>query len=145
MLELNGTFDWETLADQKSTRDRLRSVLMHELTHASDIVRNEAAGYVKQKRAPNEVLTDDDVDLRAYFNDPHEVRAFMRELYEKVGPTVRKVLVTNLGREWGLGGTILRSLKLADLWKRMEPHLTRQNKNRILKGLVTAFEDEGLS
>jgi len=27
----------------------------------------------------------------------------------------------------------------------MEPYLTRQNKNRILKGIVTAFEDEGYS
>jgi hypothetical protein len=43
-----------------------------------------------------------------------------------------------------LGGTIERLLRSNTTWKDIEPYLTRKNRNRILKGLVTAFEDDGL-
>ena len=136
IVQMNGLYTWGQLIDPSVSRDALRTVLMHELSHAADKVKDDVAGV--QGRIP----TADEIDMAEYVNDPGEVRAHMRELYEELRPTVTKVMESPLGDEWGLGGTINRFLQFNTTWQNIKLHLTRKNRNRILKGLVTAFEDE---
>jgi hypothetical protein len=138
VIQLNGKYPWSTFADPKVAKKHLSELLLHELTHALDPI--SGPDLPIQGRIPAE----EEVDLTGYYNDPREVRAYMRNLYEAIGPSVRKVMEGPLAKTWGLGGTITRLLRPNQTWQDMEPHLTRQNKNRILKGIVTAFEDEGL-
>ena len=138
IVQLNGAYTWEGLLNARMSRDDLRNVLMHELSHAADKAKRETGAV--QGRIP----TSGEIDMAEYVNDPSEVRAHMRELYEELRTTVTKVMGTSLGEMWGLGGTITRLIRDNRTWKEIEPHLTRGNRNRILKGLVTAFEDEGV-
>lgn len=137
-IELNGKYPRKTFAEVKLVRDELRQAIMHELTHASDFPGTKGYAPV-QKHIPG----IGEIDPVAYYNHPKEVRAYMREVFEDIAPTVRKIMGTSLGDDWGLGGAITRILRDNSIWREMTPYLTRQNKNRILKGIVTAFEDEG--
>ena len=138
IIQMNGSYTWDGLIDTKVSRRELRSVLMHELSHAADKMGNEHVGF--QGRIP----TSDEINWDEYVNDPEEVRAHMREIYEQLRSTIPEVMGSSLGEVWGLGGTIERFLRVNTTWKGIEPYLTRKNRNRILKGLVTAFEDDGL-
>lgn len=119
--------------------------LMHELTHAADVVSHEGPLYARPQNGVQP--TSDEIDLDLYFNDPLEVRAFMRQIYEGIGKDVRRLIQQAEKPPWAqtLGGILTHLLKSNDIWKMLAPHMTRENKNRILKGLVTAFEDEGLA
>ena len=139
IIDLNGIYPNDTFANETIIRNRVLHVLMHEATHAVEYPAHHEPGKI-QGRIP----TEEEVDLDEYYNDPREVRAFMRELYELIASKVRKIMESKLGQEWGLGKAITRMLRIYPEWTDMEPHLTRKNKARILKGLVTAFEDEGL-
>lgn len=137
ILEINGSYTWGLLANQSAALPEMRSVLMHELTHAADtkaLVPGEVQG-----RIPSA----EEIDYTAYINDPKEVRAHMREIFEDLRPMVLRVRDTKLYSEWGLGGTVQRFLRSNNTWKQIEPHLTRRSRNTILKGIITAFEDEG--
>lgn len=56
----------------------------------------------------------------------------MRDLCEQIGPAVRE----------DFGKAVLDALRDNRLWNQMSGLLTRKNFNQVLKGLVTAFEDE---
>ena len=121
--------------------------LMHELTHAADVVAHGGPLYARPKNESSGRPTSDEIDPDLYFNDPLEVRAFMRQVYEGIGKDVRRLVQQVEKPPWALtlGGILTHLLKSNDIWKMLSPHMTRENKNRILKGLVTAFEDEGLT
>lgn len=136
VVMLNGKYTLDALTNPKVSQDQFLQVLAHEITHASDIVVPKINPI--QGRIPN----TSEVDLLQYYNNPHEVRAHMRELYEEVSGVVHKVMQTSLGKDWGLGGTITRMLQHRENWVDMQPYLSRENKNKILKGLVTMFEDD---
>jgi hypothetical protein len=141
VLELNGKYPFENFTDPEIIADPIRAVLMHELTHAADFESDRQKPAEIQGRIPS----DGEVDLKTYFNNPREVRAYMRELYEEIHPRVIKMMsVPHMRETWGFAKILLLALKPQYRWTRMEPHLTRANKNRILKGLTTAFEDDGL-
>jgi len=136
IVVLNGTYTWEGVANPKVSRHEMQVILMHELTHAADAPKGSKGPI--QGRIP----TSEELNLKEYYNDPHEVRAFMRELYEAMAPLVRKVMVTSLGTQWGLSRILNNFLRSNTIWGEIKPHLTRKNKQKILKGLVTAFQDE---
>jgi len=134
---INGSLTWRQLAQPNSIK-AVRRILMHELTHAAD--KFKATYSIPQS---NSSVSPTQMDLDAYYNAPTEVRAHMRELYEAIAPIVRNQMDNPRAR---LGQIITNALQRVpearDKWTAMTPHLSRQNKNRILKGLVTAFEDE---
>jgi len=141
IVVIDGRETWGTFGKYEVVGKYLNNLLVHEVTHAMDLI-----GQVKPSVARAKDLTSDEFDLVAYYNDPHEVRAFMRQLYEEIRPLVVGAMgKERLRKEWDPGGAVVRFLQGSDLWNRMSRHLTRQNRNRILKGIVTAFEDEGLS
>ena len=139
---IDGRHTWGTFGDYEVVGKYLNNLLMHEVTHAMDLIRQSEPPMARGGRIP----TSDEVDLDAYYNDPREVRAFMRQLYEEIRPlVVGSMGKGRLRREWGPGGAVVRFLRVNDFWNSMSQHLTRQNRNRILKGIMTAFEDDGLS
>ena len=139
LVQLDGRHLWHTFGQYEVIGKYLNNLLMHEITHAMDRIRRDEPAVSRGGNIP----TTDDVDLGAYYNDPHEVRAYMRQIYEEIRPLVLGSMGKGILRgKWGLGGAIGRFLRVDHTWKLVSPHLTRENRNRILKGLVTAFEDD---
>jgi hypothetical protein len=127
---------WPTLSDP-IVIDKIRSMLFHELTHAVDHV-----SAIKDQKARSDKgtkLEELGISPNEYFNTPTEIRAYMQTLYEEIKDEVHDK--TNGSLE-GLGKIILIALQNNLMWKKMQPYLISANHNRILKGLVTAFEDE---
>ena len=92
----NDQLTWGGLADATS-HNSFRPVLMHELTHALDRFKADAP-------KGNQPASLDAVGgCSAYANDPAEVRAFMRELYEEIASGVRQKMSGPLAEKWGLG------------------------------------------
>ena len=142
IVQLDGRETWGTYGDFKTVGFAFMSTLMHEITHAMDkVVVKETDPTFQGGVIPNA----SDLDLNAYYNQPNEVRAYMRELFEELRPLVTQILTHEKYRkDWTLAETITKVIGGIDRWRRMKPYLTQQNRNRILKGIVTAFEDEGL-
>jgi DNA topoisomerase-1 len=139
IVQIDGRELWRTFGQYEVVGKYLNNLLMHEITHAMDRIRRDEPAVSRGGYIP----TTDDIDLGAYYNDPHEVRAYMREIYEEIRPIVLGSMGKGSLREkWGLGGAVGRFLRVNHIWKRVSPHLTRENRNRILKGIVTAFEDD---
>ncbi len=125
-LTLNGSLTPDQFLNRRHTEKEIRAAMMHELTHASEVKGTLADLKVTR-------VYDYQDEPHPYHNDPFEVRAWMRQVYEEIREDPRagvvpiEVLLEN--NRW---------------WKQAEPHLTRKSRNRILKGLVTAFEDDGI-
>lgn len=145
IVEMNGLYSWNVLANERVTRDALRGVLRHELTHAVDVRGGNTAKLRGGARKGIMLASLDEVeDLAAYYNDPREVRAYMRQMFDETRANVTKVMRSPLGREWGLGGTVSRLLNSNETWAQVSPHLTPRNRRRVLLGVVRAFRDDGL-
>jgi hypothetical protein len=125
-LTLNGSLTPDQFLNRRRTEKEIRAAMMHELTHASEV-----KGTLADLKGGSayDYLNDPD----GYHNDPREVRAWMRQVYEEIREDPRAGVVP-----------IEVLLKNNRWWKQAEPHLTRKSRNRILKGLVTAFEDDGI-
>lgn len=145
VVAMNGRSAWNVLADERTTRRALRDVLRHELTHAVDVQGTPSAtlrgGARRGVALPSESEFE---DVAAYYNDPREVRAYMRQMFDETRANVTKVMRSPLGREWGLGGVVSRLLNTNPTWEQVSPHLTPRNRRRVLLGVVRAFRDEGL-
>jgi hypothetical protein len=115
--------------------DALQKTLFHELTHVADTFAKEVQYEGGTKKM---VEGDPEMDWDAYYNDPQEVRAFMREIFEQVRERYPK-FVEVFGHSKGLD----YALKVTD-WPEIKKHLTPQNKRLMLKGIFTALQDEGL-
>lgn len=145
IVEMNGLYSWNVLADERVTRDLLRHVLRHEITHAVDTRGAASATLRGGARRGLALPRDEDFEnLAAYYNDPREVRAYMRQMFDETRAHVTKIMRSPLGREWGLGGTVSRLLNTNETWEQVSPHLTPRNRRRVLAGLVRAFQDDGL-
>lgn len=131
-------YHWGSLSEPAVLR-RIGTLLQHEVTHALD--RLEGATQEAQAGQPS-ALEELGVDPARYFNDPNEVRAYMRSVYEEIAPQVSTQMQGPLAQKWGLGKVITVALRSSPAWKMAEPHLTAANQNRILKGLVTEFIDQ---
>ena len=132
----NSSVTWGVLMEPFVQKE-YRTVLLHELTHALD--------KIKEKDSPG--IADGPTSLEevgggeTYYNDPSEVRAYMRELYERILPTVQQRMKTPLKEKWGLGKITTVALSQDTKWRRISPHLTPKNKKRLLKGIVTALKE----
>jgi len=124
-----------SLAPKKDLLKHLPKVLIetvaHEMTHLADILPP------KETSSESTVITQEDA-ARAYFNEPAEVRGWMRTVFEETRDQVHRDLKGGVS----LGKAIERALKKSSGWLNAEPYLTPKNRKLILKGLVTAFQDE---
>ena len=145
-VQLDGRNTWASVGTYARIGKYLVGLLMHEITHALDMIRTtEGRPSYYRSETPNTggyIPTSDEVNLVAYYNDPHEVRAYMRQVYEELRPYVHGAMQNDWGRTRGLGTTVSKLLNLSRSWKQVLPHLNRKSHNTILKGVLTAFEDD---
>lgn len=105
-------------------------ILMHEMSHIADIYRDTSG--TKSQSVP----TESELDLKAYYNNPSEVRAYMREVAEEIISGMQK-LYPSLKLN-----TIMTKLPLfSPTWKHISRHLTSESKSLILKGVYQAVQD----
>jgi len=119
---------------------------IHELTHAADY------GILKHKTDYEDAKYETDssgnttvnstIDLKKYYNDPYEVRAYMRELHEKLDAQVKGALRKDPNAD--LRNLIQQGLKDEPRWHEMSKYMTPKNRKRVLKGILTEFTDEDL-
>lgn len=114
----------------------LRSTLVHELVHAYDPTR---------KTGEKDVDKPEDSYWSAYYNRPREVRARMREIYDNIRDRVARILSEadpeHLPR---LDDVLQQAMMRSHTWQKIRHDITPQNLALLLKGLVTALEDEGI-
>lgn len=107
------------------------TLLLHEFTHVADRF-NPRVDYYRP---------DKSVDDERYFNHPGEVRAFMQGVVDEAVNSAKKLKQHLKGDARRL---IDMSLKMSETWKMTSPKMTAANRNKVLKALYTAFEQEGL-
>ena len=111
----------------------LYTILMHELTHAADVL--QPSVYDAKK-----VMAWDTESMGVYFNDPNEVRAHMREVVEETKRMAEVIKPHVKGRQ----DLVAKSLKFSQTWKTISPYLTPANKNRILLAVYDGMAKKGL-
>jgi hypothetical protein len=133
-VKLNSNFTWTFLATP-TIISTIRGTLAHEMTHAREGTRPSKEPY----RGDEDEMPSARW-LKWYGAVPHEIRARMRQIYMEVRPEV----LARLGRGESPGPAISAALEGSVTWKYEELGASRSRLNALLKGLVTAFEDEGL-
>lgn len=109
----------------------LYNLLIHELTHVADRYMGKVDYY----------KSDMTVDDAKYYNHPGEVRAFMQTIVEETVTMGRRLHEHMQGNNKRL---IEMCLKTSDTWKVVGEKVNAQNRNKIMKAVYTAFEQEGL-
>jgi hypothetical protein len=107
----------------------LLSLLRHEMTHVGDWKSETGPSYSK-----SEGVVD---DWKDYYNDPLEVRSFMREITDDVKHYVSMNVETARPKE-----LVQKALDSSSRWQQMVPHLTPANEKLLLQAAYRAVEDE---
>ena len=109
----------------------LLSVLRHEVTHLKDLIR---------PRDDSKLTTPDDPS--AYYNEPAEVRAFMRQITDEVIEFAHEVGKDDPFFLYLDTKFVQRALEKSKTWDRISPALNDRNERLILKAVSTALRDE---
>ena len=114
----------------------LVSVLRHELVHMKDVI-----SAPKSTKA-GETLGTADLANQDYYNDPMEVRAFMRQIADEVIEYAH-----NLGKEdpWWLvlnRHFVDNALDASKTWNRVEQHINRKTEKKLRQGAAAALRAE---
>jgi hypothetical protein len=147
-----GDASWRGIASDDRLR-KIRATLGHELLHAADII--DRSNYAYAPRIPRP--TPYDLAFRSadswthdalYYNRKHELRAFLPMILGEVRALVKRRM-RRMGRSGGVGAghveiAVAWGLQESATWRSFEQYLTPKNRNLILKGLITALEDEGI-
>jgi hypothetical protein len=131
------TLHWRGLAAD-ATVNAMRPFLMHELTHALDRLEGAAQ---QALGGDSSRLEDLGVSPKAYFNDPSEVRAYMRSIYEEIAPMALRLAQGPALEKLGWRRILESQLRGSPSWKAAERHFTPKNRKRVLKGLLTSLQD----
>lgn len=137
-INVNTTRPWREISNRRN-RKELAITLLHELVHAMDVLSDESAG--RGVSQPGEEGFDENTFWPLYLSDADEVRALMAEIFGEIRVHVKRAV-----RRDGTDGMValMDALSRNHAWAFMSSHLTPKNRNLILKGLVTALEDEGV-
>ncbi len=123
---------------------RLYNVLVHELTHAADpglpLYKGRRSKYGK---GGSSIPTEDEIDTKAYYNAPEEVRAFAREVINDVDHMIAKW--GTVGKLWAPGKALSILLKNSATWNRIEKYLTVKSRRKIIQILSTELRDRKVS
>jgi len=128
LIQINGNY-YPRLFDTDVFRRELYKIMLHELTHVAD-------KYRRSEKTRRRVPTLEELDLEKYYNEPAEVRAYMQEIVEEV-----RGYFPAIYEHRGRRDAMKYSLKLSETWERIEPHLTRRNKNKILSAVWSEIQD----
>jgi hypothetical protein len=145
-------FNWSMIDRAKSVAT-ITETLRHELLHARD---PQLYGKpLKGQPFPSLETSSEEQKRRwsaesRYYNQPSELRAHLAAVYGEIAPVLRKrIAQTKRSRAGTVTQDYVMSLFMAALqsskeWNIMEPYLGEKSRKLILKGLVTALEDEGI-
>lgn len=169
-INLNPKVTYRELQDPKS-RDRIEreiySVMVHEMTHARDVIETPAQQRRREKGIPEGAGTSDHPDEarrkdrerlegreREYYNRPSEVRAFKRQVAEEVRRELEKIhkvhdFKRDRAREKGDeadddpewlptdAASVMDVLGRSPTWDRMRTWLTPQNRRKVLETVAS--------
>jgi hypothetical protein len=139
IVSLNGHYTPKDLArslrgSPELIQDMIYTTLLHEATHASDVRRQ--SGY--QVSGAGEQYTTDDLDR--YYNDPHEVRAFMQQVVDETERAFgdrQETVLEKFGESRGLK----MILGASDTWREINEHLHEDNRRKMIKAVHRALSD----
>lgn len=136
---LRENLDKDTL-QKPSVRRRISNemydILAHEFTHASEPIQREDPDLHLESYDPDAWSKE---DTQRYYNDPDEVRAWMRNMADHVVKVVRRMA------EHGpvyLDSAIDYALKDAPQWWLLARNLTPENRKLIMRGIIQHVQDE---
>ena len=131
-----------------NTIKRLYISLLHEATHAVDIIKKHEFDDKLISDADKRIsLEERGIDFKEYVNNPVELRAFMQQIIEEVlevsknsyfQKDIQKVPVNKRKQEW-----VKNALEDSETWEKVSYYLNVHNKNKILKAVYTAIEEAG--
>lgn len=135
--DAKGPRSWASISGPKNLAE-IRATLEHEIVHATDVA----------EPVTRADLSGSEASLRRYYNDWFELRAHMSDTLNDIRSAFAEKLRSALGKGTPLpravGEALDFSLGKSETWRRMDRYLTPRSRNLILKGLVTALEDEGI-
>jgi len=134
MIMLNGNYGASTFTLKTGLRDEFTEeafvTLAHELTHQADV-------FFSPESATSKIVPkEDELDLKEYYNNPAEVRAYMRDMFEEA-----RDRIDTFTEQLSVNESITRLARWTKTWERISPHLTESNKRLILKGFYQAVKD----
>ena len=130
LINLNGRVPIDHLryaADRGRLTDALYSHLAHEFTHAADV---HQTGYAARTGVSMGDLTHTEAHRRDYFNDPGEIRAYLRNIIDEM---VESNLYPKLARHYAPSMAVQLAIKGTNTWHEIVPYLTPANRKLILK------------
>jgi hypothetical protein len=131
----------------------LYSAMIHELTHALDVIPDGVSrmDYLKKQNSPGVIPTGDDIDFKKYVNNPVEVRAHMQQVVDEVLTRVSnpyylaflKRTYPNDMKDKMIGKNAMTNL--SPKWCFLiENGISKENRKKILQAVYRALEDSGL-
>jgi hypothetical protein len=107
--------------------DQIYDVLAHELTHAADVFSQGVGKKMSMQQASE--------NPAEYYNDPSEVRAFMRNIVDEATMFYLKLL-----KRVKKAQALDWAFKNSTTWREIEPHLNPKNRKLVLKTVTGALE-----
>lgn len=135
-ITLNGSMSAASFTSTVShaLKADLYQALVHELTHVAEweyVPKNDVD-------SPHEPSQKKD-----YYNSPHEIRAFLRQILEDILPkaagSFKRIMKPRSNHDF-----VMKLLGTSTKWKQIQGYLTRQNEALILKAVYRALEEQGL-
>ena len=107
--------------------NKVKSIVIHEVTHALDIID-------RRRRDP---------DLEVYYNSPHEVKAFARQVIDEAGRILKGLrLKSRASKKPMLQGASLVEAVLSEspTWREVGKHLNSSNNRYVRQILVRELD-----
>lgn len=142
-IRLNGSLPYSAFTDTENEgtaglRWLINNELVHELTHVAEW------WFLPKRRLPtqeSDVLKSEE-GAQAYYNSPHEVRAFMQQVVDEILPKAagfRRVTKPASTHDF-----VTKLLNTSRKWKQIEPHLNQQSTATLIKGVYRSLVDAGV-
>ncbi len=137
-LTVPAGLSWWDLRDYLfwNEKDRVRSILAHELTHIADSIAGRPLNVTDPGRGPG--------DFARYVNSPAEVSAFLQQVVSEVNEAV--AAYPNFWRRWRSGSArawVERLLEASDTWRLMGRYLSAPNDRRIRRAVAASLDRGG--
>ena len=163
-------YSWEHIRSAHYL-SHLQSVLEHELTHAMEITQDLAIASVPSvytwfKGCQDVLGSIDDPAISQserleliksfklgikrrteYWNRYQEIRAYMKNIVSEIIPILRLRALDytpESSRPESIERDLSYALSQSETWNAIDPVLGQKSRNILLKGIVTALEDEGI-
>jgi len=135
IINLDSSRRYEQFTDPKN-RDRIEreiySVLIHEMTHARDLVESLNARERHKEKSEKGGVSE-------YHNRPSEVRAFKRQVADEIWSALERMHEDEDEPDWiGAGSeNVMELLSNSTTWHRVRHFLTPENRKEFLKTMAS--------